>query len=68
MHLSEAIASNERIPENQNAIADPGVEVEDFEETIEDEIVFGNVANAEEIETPAHRTRSGRAIKRPRWK
>jgi hypothetical protein len=68
MHLSEAIASNERILENQNAIADPNVEIKDFEEIIEDEIVVGNAANAEKIETPAHRTRSGRAIKRPRWK
>jgi hypothetical protein len=64
--LSEAIASNEPIPEDGEPIEAPGVEEEDSEEVIEDEIMVEVDESAEESEAPLHHTRSDRAIKKPR--
>jgi uncharacterized small protein (DUF1192 family) len=61
--LSEALASNEPIPEDGKPIEAPGVEEEDSEEVIEDEIIVEVDESAEESEAPVHHTRSGRAIR-----
>jgi hypothetical protein len=63
MLLSEALAANNPVPANGEAVEDPGVE----EEVVEvDEAIENDEAEESEEEPTTHQTRSGRSFKRTR--
>jgi hypothetical protein len=64
--LFEALASEQPITKNGEAIVESGVDSEGSEEVIKDEILVHNSESEEEFEALVQRTRSGRAIKNPR--
>jgi hypothetical protein len=66
MRLSEALTANEPISESWDAIAAPDAENDAVEEVENDENEDKEDEEDEEIESLVSRTKSGRAIKRPR--
>jgi hypothetical protein len=66
MLLSKALSSNEPISEDREVIEGSGIEDESSKEIIEDEIEVENGDSEKKLEAPTHRTRSGKAFKKPR--
>jgi hypothetical protein len=66
MRVSEALASGQHAPENWNNLQDPGVEEEGIEVVENDENEDEEDEEDEDPELLVRRTRSGRAVERPR--